>query len=327
MQINYAWLSQYSPDGEGYYDLYQLADEIDLDQFTSDDFSYGEIDGKLNALPIAINTYINCVNRDLFQKYGLDVPETWEDYFEAAAVMRADGVYPLGLMKKQLTLLLIAYYEQTTGNQVFSSDGKFLLDEAGMEYILDFYKKMLDEKVMMPVTEFDRSKFSNQITACAINWISDAGNYCNDLANSGVDVIIGSFPMAADAKNSGKYLKPATMYAISKNTDHPKEAARLLNFLLNSPVMALEQGTEKGVPVSKAAVETLKEHDMLQGFEYMAYEKMMEERQDMHLMVPAMENESVIDAFKEGADEYLYGKQDRAASAKAICAKIREITG
>ena len=52
MQINYAWLNEYSPDGTGFYDLNELSEYIDLSNFTDEEKSYGVKNGKLNALPI-----------------------------------------------------------------------------------------------------------------------------------------------------------------------------------------------------------------------------------------------------------------------------------
>ena len=105
MQINYAWLSEYSADGTGYYDINQLSDYIDLSQFTQEDLATGMRDGHLNALPIAYNTVCLFYNADMFASYGLDIPRTWDDLFAAADVMSEDGIYVLGMVNKHLFLL------------------------------------------------------------------------------------------------------------------------------------------------------------------------------------------------------------------------------
>ena len=68
MQINYAWLNEYSSDGTGFYDLNELADYIDLDNFTDEEKSYGMQKGRLNALPIAMNTHTFYYNKDILDK-------------------------------------------------------------------------------------------------------------------------------------------------------------------------------------------------------------------------------------------------------------------
>lgn len=325
MQINYAWLNSYSADGNGFYDLNELKDYIDFSSFDEADLTYGMKNGKLNAIPIAFNTSSICFNKDLYDKYNLDYPTTWEDLFAVSEVFSKDNIYTLGMAKKHLLLMLIAYYEQTTGKKVFDENGKLLIDEEGFGYILDFYKELIDKKVIMPVDQFERGKFGKGEVASSVFWISDADNYCSSLSSNGGTPEFGNYIMAENAKQSGIYMKPATMYAISSVTECPEEAAKLLNYLLNDATMARLQGTEKGVPVSKIAIEALKQEGSLDTFGYVAYEKMQENKDKLQVMIPIMESEDVLNAFKENADAYIYGVQDRDTTTKAIYEDILNI--
>lgn len=322
MQINYAWLDTYSRDGSGYYDLYQLKDIIGLDNFSEEDLKFGEVNGKLNAIPIAFNTLTIYYNKDVYDQYDLELPVTWEDYFTAAEAMREDEVYPIGMPKKQLVLFLIAYFEQTTGRNVFGEGGEFLLDEEDIACILRFYKRLIDEKALLPIDQFDRAKFVSGKIAGAMFWVSDAGSYCEGLEETGATASIGEYPMSPDARLSGWYMKPATMYAISSITDYPEESARLLDYLLNSREMAALQKTEKGVPVSKTALDELAQKGYLDSYEYEASRKMIAERDKMNIMIPVMENETVLDIFKKDSDSYLYDKMELMECAKMICEDI-----
>lgn len=308
MQINYAWLDVYSKDGTGFYDLNQLAEYIDLSNFTEEELSYGTKNGKLNALPIAMNTHTFYYNQDVLDQYGLSVPETWDDLFTAGKTLAPEGKYVLGLAKKHLFLLMIAYYEQTFGEPFFTQDGKIAVDAKGIEFLLKFYKRMIDEHVICPLDTFDRSMYMSGEVVGTMCWISDTKIYCDGLAETGVHVARGSYPELPDAKLSGWYVKPATMWAISADTEHPEEAAKLLNFLLNDPDMAKLQKTEKGVPVSDAAVAALTEEGLTETNEYKAVQDMNSHQEDYYIIIPNMEKETVIDAFKSGADEYLYDK-------------------
>ncbi len=325
MQINFSWLEMFSPDGEGFYDLYKLKDVIHLDTYDEKDLKYGEINGKLNAVPISFNTYAVYHDKTLYDQYELELPTTWDDYFAAAEKMRADDIYPLGAVKKHIWCLLLSYYEQSTGKYVFSDEGEFLLKEEDVAYILEFYKKLLDEKVIISPTDFDRACFTKGTTASAIAWISDANNYCNSLKENGAEVEIGDYPLLPEAEITGQYLKPSSMYAISKNTMYPKAAARLLRFLISDEEMAELQGLEKGVPISKNALRALKGKTYTENFQYKANAKMMKKRGEMRLIIPAMENEDVINAFMQGADEYLYGKQELETCANRITADIQKL--
>lgn len=325
MQINYAWLNEYSADGNGFYDLNELSDYIDLSQYDQSDLEYGMKNEKLNALPIAFNMATFCYNKDLYDKYGLDCPKTWEDIFKVSEVFSEEGIYTLGMPKKHLLLMLIAYYEQTTGEKAFSEDGELLLDVDDIAYLLDFYKELVDKKVLMPVDQFDRGKFSNAEVSASIFWVSDADNYCVALENNGYHPAISDFPMAENAKLTGIYMKPATMYAISNTTEHPEEAAVLLDYLLNDETMVLMQGTEKGVPASKKAIEILKNNNMLEGYGYEAYLKMEEHKDELDIMIPIMESEDVLNVFKENADAYIYQIEDKDETAKKIYEGINTV--
>jgi oligogalacturonide transport system substrate-binding protein len=325
MQINYAWLEEYSQDGDGYYDLYQLADYIDLDNFTEAELAYGERDGKLNAIPIAFNTLTLYYDQAIFDRYGLDLPTTWDDFFTAAAVMREDGIYPLGMAKKQLCLLLLSYYEQSTGEAFFDENGHLLADEEGIAMLLEFYQRLLDEKVVMPLSSFSNSQFIKGGVAGIVLWVSDADKYCGELEANGGQPVVGAYPMLEGATRSGWYRKPATMYAISTATEQPVAAAKLLNFLLNSTEMAKLQATEKGVPTSRTALNYLKTKKLLDGYSYQADQQMKENSNIMGIMIPAMENENVVDAVMENAAEYLYGMQSLSECAQTIGQDIERV--
>ena len=112
----------------------------------------------------------------------------------------------------------------------------------------------------------------------------------------------------AAAKKFGWCVKPATMYAISATTEYPEEAAKLLEFLLNSRDMAQLQGTEKGIPISDAAKAALQETQKLSGYEKQADDMRENYADRLEILQPVLENEGVYDGFKVNADYYIYDK-------------------
>ncbi len=323
MQINYSWLNTYSKDGEGYYNLNELTDIIDLSNYDEEDLKYGMKNGKLNAIPIAFNTATVCFNKELFEEYNLEYPTSWDELFDVAKVASKDDRYVIGMPKKHLFLMLIAYYEQKTGEKFYDENGKLLASRDQIGIIVDFYKDMVDSKVLMPIEDFDRKKFAAGDCLGSVFWVSDADNYCGSLSDNGfTPYLCGLFTMD-DAKLSGLYMKPATLYAINANTDHPKEAAKLLNFLVSNEEMALMQGTEKGVPVNKSALKALEDEDMLNSFGYTAFEIMNDNKDKMSVMIEVMEDEKKIDAFKETASAYLYEAASRDEAIDEIYANLK----
>ncbi|MBR8640447.1 carbohydrate ABC transporter substrate-binding protein [Streptomyces tuirus] len=58
------------------------------------------------------------------------------------------------------------------------------------------------------------------------------------------------FPGEAGATQVGAYTKPGVFYGASARTEHPKEAAQLIDFLVNSPEPAKIGKFDRGVPVN-----------------------------------------------------------------------------
>lgn len=324
MQLNYNWLWEYSQDGEGFYDLNELKDYIDLDAFDDDALAYGEINGKLNALPTGFNCVTFYYNRTMYENYGLDLPVNWQDLINAAEVMRSDEVYPIALTQKSAWLSAAAYCEQSTGKGMFSEDGKFQYDEEDIRMMLGFYQELLKDKVTKPSWDFDRNDFEDCVVGGVAAWISDAEYYCEPLKSAGFKVVVGNYPMAKRSKSSGWYKKPTSLYAIKKTTKHPEEAAQLLNYLVNSEEMALLQGTGKGVPASKAAVETLEGHDMLGTIQYQATEK-MNAAQTFRPMAPDLEDQQAVDIFTAASESLYYDRTSIDVAAKSTYDKLAKL--
>ena len=316
MLVNFNWLDEYSPDGHGYYDLYTLENVIDLTQYDKEDLKIGEKNGHLNAIPIAYNSTIFFFNENIYGKYGLEIPKTWDDLLTAAKVMKADGIYPIGMVRKHFFISMMAYYEQKTGKRFFNEDGSLNVDEEGIKDILLFYKNMVDAGAIAPVGVFDTNDFIKGKTAGIVAWINDGSKYGKSLEASGGSIICSDFITMDGAKLCGWYKKPATLYAICSNTSNPEEAGKLLNYLLNDSEMAKIQGIDKGFPISRAAMAAVEKHTDMPAYAKIANELIRDEDHKLGIMTPEMENSEVIDSFKDGTDKFIYGKAnlDEAAS-------------
>ena len=324
MLINFNWIDLYSSNGNGYYDLYNLSDEIDLTQYSEADLKTGERNGKLNAIPIAYNSTIFFFNEDLYDSYGLKIPKTWDDLFTAAEVMKKDGIYPIGMVRKHFFISMVAHFEQQTGRKFFTDSGKLNIDATDMQDILLFYKRMVDAKAIIPVSEFDTNDFIKGGSAGIVAWINDGTKYGRALEESGDTIICSDFISMNGAKRCGWYKKPATLYAMSNNTSNPKEAGRLLNYLLNDPEMAKKQGIEKGFPISRAAAEAIEEHTDLPAYAQIANELIRDDEHKLGIMTPEMENADVIDCFKDGTDKFIYGQASLEDCASEIVVNMQK---
>jgi oligogalacturonide transport system substrate-binding protein len=321
MQLNYAWVSSYSPDGTGFYDLNQLSDVLDFSNYTEEALSYGTVNGTLNALPIAQNGQTFIYNSDLYEKYGLELPETWDDFTKAAAVMQKDGVYPLDLGSTAMWFISTAYVEQQTGKAIISDSGKFNFTEADVASMIEFYINWVDTGVIKEITERSDSDLSDGIAAGTVQWINSAEKYAALFEQAGGTSVVGTTPILSGATRTGWYVKPATMYAISANTEHPTEAGELLEFLVASEDMTVQQQLDKGIPFNQAAKEILQEKDMLTGI--MNDADAAVEATDTILMNPLFETSTLSTIFSNACTSVHYGEATIEEAAKTAYEEMK----
>ncbi|MBR6044823.1 MAG: carbohydrate ABC transporter substrate-binding protein [Ruminococcus sp.] len=317
MQINYDWLYRYSPDGEGFYDLKKLSQYIDFSNFTEEQLSYGMINGKLNGIPNALNTQICYYDKDMYDRYGLELPKDWDDLFEAAGVMKQDRIYPLQMNRKAAWMMCIAYEEQKTGRRCFDDTGRMCFGRAEFADLLTFYKRLVDEKVTKFLEDVQSQDLNNAAAAGMVCWISDADNNCSAAIEAGRNIVVGDFLRMEGSSISGWYAKPTSLYGIRRDTDEPRAAALLVNFLLNSEEMAQQQGTEKGIPLSRAMLEALESGDRLKGIQFTANEKMMSSPEVTRIS-PLLENNELVTAFVAAAHSVLDGSKDVNDAAEEL---------
>lgn len=325
MQINYAWITQYSPDGTNYYDINSLSDTVNLSNFSKEELDYGIKGEHLNAIPIALNTMTIYINKSIFDSYGLDIPVTWQDYFDAAKIMNGE-VYPLGVTAKPAMFMCISYTEQVTGHQFMDMDGKITFTEEDFVIMFNFYKSLIENKVIPQVQYFEKNDITSGKYAGFMAWVSDGTSYTTGALDKGYEYIVAPYPtLDGKSKLTGWYAKPATMYAISVNTKHPKEAALLLNYLLNSTDMADYQGIEKGIPLSDTMESYMEINGSLSGLQYEAHLQMMDSIDNMNIISPYFENAQILDEFKQSGNNVIFNKSTAEEEAAAFLEKIKKI--
>ncbi|MBQ8569300.1 MAG: carbohydrate ABC transporter substrate-binding protein [Oscillospiraceae bacterium] len=324
MQINYAWIEQYSPDGMGFYDINTLSDHVDLSNFRQSDIDFGMKNGRLNALPIALNTQTVYINKTLYDEYGLDIPKTWDDVFAAAEKMNGEH-YPLAVNNKAALFYMVAYAEQTSGKEFIKEDGSLGFGAEEFSIMLEFYKRLIDAGVTPQVEYFERINNDSGMYAGTLAWLSDASSYMGGAEKAGYEVAIADYTSYEGADSLGWYTKPATMYAISANTEYPKESAMLLDFLLNSEEMAELQGVEKGIPISSSARAYLEKSGKLTGLQYAAFEKMNEHSDKMKVISPYMENTDILEFVQESCNAVYYDKMTAEEGGKTLYENVNNV--
>lgn len=308
IQVQYSWMHEYVSDGYEFYDMYKLKNQIKLGNFTDEQLKLGEVDGKLMGIPTSLNSINFFYNSSTLKKYGFKPPQTWSELFRLGERLKDEGIYAAEMSDKSLWFSCVAYTEQATGKPMMDHNGRMQYTADEFKVMLEFYKKLIDSNVTSRPSEFNHTDFYNSKAAGVACWISEAESYFasnRGVDASKVDIDLGEQPVISTDSRSGWYKKPMALYCIKNDTGEVEKAAKLVDYLVNSESMAVLQGTEKGIPLSRSALEVLESRDMLSDLQAVATKK-MEENKSMGLMDPALENDMIRATFFSIGDEVVY---------------------
>jgi len=333
MQINYDWLVSLSPDGNGFYDLELLSDQLDLSVFDDEVLSFGRMNNKLNAVTVSVSGRGLFYNSDTYKKCGVSYPGTWSQLMELGDKMSGKGCYPLDLDIQSggtAWYLAVVYVQQDTGRQFVSMDGELGFTEEDIRMALDFYKELEERHVIRTVREridedgnaalYQSPSFMDGSVGGVLEWGSSVGKYDMVLPEGVLES--GPFLKNDDGNSDGWMIKPSVMYAVSKGTQYPDEAAAFMDFLLNDPECAAVLGTSRGIPASQQAEEALKKSGLLSGLAYDSDEMLSD--LDVVTISPYMELPRVKEMCNSAIEKVSYGKSDTAQAAKELYTSVKE---
>lgn len=333
MQINYDWLVSFSPDGEGFYDLRLLDGFIDLSAFDDEVLSFGEVGGKLNAVTVSISGRGFFYNSGVYDSLGAEYPSTWDELVALGDIFEKAGKYPLDLDIQSggtAWYLAVVYVQQKTGREFIGMDGELGFSEEDIRMALDFYKELEDKHVIRTVRArtdedgnaalYQSPEFIDGRVAGVLEWGSSVGKYEQVLPEGALEA--GPFLTDGSGSSGGWMIKPSLLYAVSKDTKYPDEAAAFMEFLLSDEECAKALGTSRGIPASKYAEETLEKNGLIAG---LAQETdNMIEQLDTVTISPYMELTRMKEFYNTAIEQVSFGKTDTAEAAHEMYVSVTE---
>lgn len=275
IQTNWNWLTLLSKTGDGFYDLKKLRQPVGLDQYSPAALASTTVNGKVNAIPISANVMLFYYNAATWQKAGVPLPKSWDDLLKAGPVFKeklGDSYYPLILTEQDSLLLLNSWVYQ--GNQkpmVDEKTRKLGWNHDDLVQAFTFYRQLVtahavpDARTMASYGKgvaYEMKPWINGEWGGIYNWNVLYTAESQNLSHPD-DLVMGDYPMREGAKDAGQFNKTALMLSISKNTRHPQEAALLINFLMSEKEGVVPVGLERGVPLSKAGAQILRDAGLL----------------------------------------------------------------
>lgn len=271
MQINWNWIEAYSGNGTNFADLSQYSDVLDLTQFPEASLELCKADGKLMAVPVALTGRLFYWNKTTFDEVGCALPTDTDSLLEAGAAFKAfnEDYYPLALGEYDRIIFMV-YYLESVYNKPWVADGELQYTAEEIQEGMDFICQLEDAHVIPTLATINgdmadsldkNAKWIDGKYAGIFEWDSSASKFEKAIVEStskpNQEFVIGDFIKFGDY--NGGFTKISMGLAVSATSAHPKEAAMLIDFLLNDPEGVEICATERGIPCSKAAVALLDE--------------------------------------------------------------------
>lgn len=241
VDVSFFWAAQISAfaDDDMALDLTPYLTENNnewLNTFVPAYIDAGKIGDKYYAVsyqPVIETIY---VNKDLFAKYNVEIPTTYDDFVAACETFKANDVYGIGNWNGQNHQLLQQAYQYMADDGTLDSyvggEGDFTKCE-GLRKCLENIKSCYDAGYWYP-GEGALTSTKDQTQAAwyqgKIAMLFDAGSNAGEYSkNADFDVDIMPFPYVEEG---GKYALNTVTNAlfIPANAKHPEEAVRFIKY-------------------------------------------------------------------------------------------------
>ena len=328
MTVNYPWVIQYSPNGDGFYDLDQVKDIIDFSQYDEGFLEFGKTGGKMQAVPYGQNTLGLYVNKSAFDRAGItELPTTFEEYKKAAEIFTQQDPNAYMIVSPTFRFAAVYYLQQKTGKGEFAEDLSMNYTVDDYKEALLWYKDLADAHVFCsrkdyienvgnePVSIAQNAKYINGGYAGVLEWTGGIASNAKTLEDKGDELVVAPLPVIDGAVFEGTMAKPSLLFAISRDSKNPKEAAEFLQYILNDPEGTKLRST-RGMVASRAAKASLEADGQITGAVKQAYD--FTDAAKVINNSPIFENAIFTNSYESNYEKFEFGKSTAEEAAQAI---------
>ncbi|MET7656706.1 MULTISPECIES: extracellular solute-binding protein [unclassified Streptomyces] len=236
------------------------AGNLSMDGFRAGLDKFGEVDGKLLGVPVGSNSMALVIDKPVYTKAGVKPAQgwTWDD-FDAAMKKIRDKAGRAGDSGMYGVMYLYDLYLRQNGKAFFTQDG-LGFTEADLTDWWTKAKKGVEEGIYADPKKVaqikPKSAVSGELAASEFTWDNFTVRYTSEGKSE-----YGLAPIpTTDGKKTGQYLG-SLMLSASKRTQHPKEVAQFIDFMVHDPEVAKIMGYDRGVPATQAQFDAFKPTD------------------------------------------------------------------
>lgn len=236
-------------------DMGTVAETVELDKYQDFTLTNATVDGTVYGLPTGGNAIGLLVNETVFEEAGVDLPDedfTWEEFVETANAISAN--HPDGAMGLDLRVqdILGTYVAQDTEFGIYDWEGQLGTEADTIQQWYELEQELLeggglpDPSVVVQnqnVTP-DLTPFGTGMAGMTFSYSNQIGAYAAGTGGDAISIMLP--PTSTDV--SGVAVLPSQFWAIAAETEHPQEAAMLVDWLLNEPAPAEIIKANRGLP-------------------------------------------------------------------------------
>ncbi|MFE6157978.1 ABC transporter substrate-binding protein [Streptomyces sp. NPDC056486] len=308
------------------------AGNLRLDGFRAGLEKFGEVDGKLLGVPVGSNSMALVIDKPVYEKAGV-TPKmgwTWDDFHTAMEKIRKQG--RAGDSGLYGVMYLYDPYLRQQGKAFFTKDGLGFDETDLKEWWTKGYAGVKsgiysDPKKVAQIKP--KSAVAAEIAASEFTWDNFTVRYTAEGKSK-----YGLAPLpTTDGKKTGQYLG-SLMLSGSKRTQHPKEVAQFIDFMVHDPEVAKIMGYDRGVPTTTAQYEAYKpaeEKDKViaeVNKEIAAYEEQLVDAGVLETITPHPAGADVCEAaFLRIAEELALGERSVDEAVKQFFTECKTALG
>lgn len=332
MQQDYQLLAEWTSRG-----LIKPLDEfvgkqLDLSKVDERYLAGGKIDGKLYGINLGSNSMVILLDPADFEKAGIAMPDTewtWSD-FEQICTQIKEKLNKYCTSGIPWNDQVFKTWLKEHGAWLYNADGTDLGYTDDKLYS-DFFTMLLrmQEAGVAPTREEEAAKGTvsieedNIVTGASA--MSTAALWSNQVvaitsAANNKPVELHLLPQISGG-TEGHYLKPSMFFSVTANSQHPAEAAMLIDYITNNLEANKVLMAERGIPVSsdiREGLQPLLDDAQKKMFEYI--ELVQQHSSEIAAPDPKGHSEIIANVYTPLADEMLYGQ----TTPEEAAARFRE---
>nr|WP_254305057.1 extracellular solute-binding protein [Rathayibacter sp. VKM Ac-2835] len=333
MQFDQLYLASYADRGT-LLDLSTVTNQLDTSELPESILQTGQVGGKQYGLPVGGTPNGVIVNTAILDEYGIAIPDfdtwTWEDY-EAIGkeISEKSGGAVRGVSTVGADSFSLSVWARQHGENLYNEDGDVAISP---ETIVSAWEKSLEliDSGAAPTVEHisETTGASLDQTDLALSKIAFAFIPAGQItayqaAAPDAKFILGNWPTEADTEPGFQYLKPTQYWVASSKSEHPAEAAALMNFLTSDPDVAKLFGTDRGVPANPTAQEAIESSLDETGKITLDFTNAMAETVESAPPITPNGASDVENVILRYYQQVLFGQLDAEAAAEQLIAEVQ----